>query len=210
VRLETTVRDLLAATWHVPVETVSRALPPGPRPALAEDGRALVSLVALRNTDVRAGRWRAPSFAQLGVRTYVTLGAEPALFLLSVRVTPAGLGGAFFGMPLRPVRIRVRRGEALARGAGVRLRYRTIGQARSVPAAGGTPLGVHATALLVSAGLRRLVSSHEPCSWEEAELLEPALAEPVLALGFDVRQPDSLLYAAETRFTLELPPERVA
>lgn len=209
MRLETTVRDLLAATWHVPAEAVASALPPGPQPALAEDGRALLSLVALRNTEVRAGRWRAPSFAQLGLRTYVTLDGQPALFLFAVRVTAAGLGGAFLGMPLRPARIRVRRGEALARGAGVRLRYRTIGRASSVPVAGGTPLGAHEVALLVSAGLRRLVSWHEPCVWDEAELLEPALAEPVLALGFDVGEPDSLLYAAQTRFALELPAERV-
>ena len=39
--------------------------------------------------------------------------------------------------------------------------------------------------------------------------LEPAVAEPVLALGFDVGQPDSLLYAEATRFSLDLPPERI-
>jgi uncharacterized protein YqjF (DUF2071 family) len=210
MRLDTTVRDLLVATWYVPEVSVARTLPPGLEPALAGDGRALVSLVTLRNTAVRAGRRRAPSFSQLGVRTYVRLGPEPALLWLAVRVTPAGLAGVFFGLPLRPARIRVRAGEVVAKGSGVRLRYRTIGEARGVPSAGGTPLGVHEVALLVSAGLRRLASTHEPCAWQEAELLEPALAEPLLALGFDVGEPDSLLYAAETRFALDLPPVRIA
>jgi uncharacterized protein YqjF (DUF2071 family) len=209
MRLETIVRDLLVATWHLPAERVTGALPPGVEPALADDGRALVSLVGLRNTSVRLGGYVAPSFSQLNVRTYVTSGGEPALFLLAVRVTAAGLGGIAFGLPVRPAHISVRTGSVSARGSGVGLRYRTIGGAQRIPEAGGTPLGAHDVAVFVAAGLRRLVSSHEPLAWEEAELLEPPLVEPVAALGFDVGEPDSLLYAAATRFSLELPPERL-
>jgi uncharacterized protein YqjF (DUF2071 family) len=210
VRFETTVRDLLLATWNVPAERIERALPDGVEPALTDEGRALVSLVGLRNTAVRAAGHRVPSFSQLNVRTYVTGRGESAVFLLSVRVTPPGLGGIAFGLPVRPLRIAVRAGSVVAKGAGARIRYRVIGEARSVPAAGGTPLGTHGTALFVSAGLRRLVAhEHEGCAWHEAELLEPALVEPVVALGFDVGEPDSLLYASETRFAFDLPPERV-
>ena len=209
MRVETIVRDLLVATWYLPAERVAGALPPGVEPALADDGRALVSLVGLRNTRVRLNGYGAPSFSQLAVRTYVTAGGEPALFLLAVRVTAAGLGGIAFGLPVRPARIAVRNGAVSASGPGVRLRYRTIGGARRIPEAGGTPLGIHDVALVVAAGLRRLVSSHEPLAWQEAELLEPPLVEPVVALGFDVGAPDSLLYAAATRFSLTLPAERL-
>jgi uncharacterized protein DUF2071 len=209
MRLETTVRDMIAATWYVPAERVARALPSGVEPALAEDGRALLSLVALRNTGARLDRWPVPTFSQLGVRTYVTIAGAPALFLLAVRVSAAGIGGAVFGMPLRPIRLSVRTGSVVGKGAGVRLRYRVVGKARAVPSAAGVPLGVHDVALLVSAGVRRLVSSHEQFAWQEAELLEPARIEPVLALGFDVGRPDSVLYAEATRFSLELPPKRI-
>lgn len=209
MRLETTVRDLIAATWYVPAERVARALPSGVEPALAEDRSALLSLVALRNTGVRLDGWPVPTFSQLNVRTYVTIGGAPALFLLAVRVSAAGIGGVAFGMPLRPIRLSVRTGSVVAKGAGVRLRYRPIGEGGAVPSAGGVPLGAHDVALLVSAGVRRLVSSHEQSAWHEAELLEPPRVEPVLALGFDVGQPDSVLYAEATRFSLELPPKRI-
>src|SRR5262245_13842556 len=124
MRLETTLRDLVAATWRVPVERIARTLPPGVEPALAEDGHALLSVVALRNAGARLDRWPVPTFSQLNVRTYVTIAGAPALFLLAVRVSVAGIGGAFFGMPLRPIRLSVRTGSAVAKGAGLRLRYR--------------------------------------------------------------------------------------
>ena len=119
MRLQMTVRDLLVATWRVPAAGVARTLPAGLEPSLDEDGKALVSLVGLRNADVRAGGWRAPSFSQLGVRTYVTLAGAPAIFLLAIRVSLAGIGGVVFGMPLRPIRLRVRAGSVVAKGAGV-------------------------------------------------------------------------------------------
>lgn len=208
--LTTTVRNLLLATWAVPPPLVRHNLPDGVELALAPDGRALVSLVALRNEDVRVNGHRAPSFAQLGVRTYVTLAGEPALFLLSVRVTLGGLAGAAFGIPLRPARIGVEAGRATARGLGASVRYRPIGTARRVPEAGGTPLGGHQTAAFFSAGLRRLPGRHPLPAWQEAELLEPPLLDPVLAFGFDVREPDSLLYAEAVPFEVDLPPEKVA
>jgi hypothetical protein len=209
MRLETTVRNLLLATWHVPADRVVPALAPGVEPALAGDGTALVSLVGLRNTSVRLGGVIVPSFSQFAVRTYVTNAGRPAVFLLAVRVTTPGLGAIAFGLPVRPARISVGSGSVSAPGSGLRLRYRTIGAAQRVPEAGGTPLGVHEDALVVAAGLRRLVSSHQPLAWEQAELVEPPLVEPVAALGFDVGEPDSLLYAASTRFSLALPPESV-
>lgn len=208
--LTTTARDLLLATWAVPPPRVRRNLPGGVELALAPDGSALVSLVALRNDGVRVNGLPVPSFAQLAVRTYVAVGGEPALFLLGVRVGPAGLAGAALGIPLRPARIRVGPGRVEARGIGASLRYRPLGPARDVPAAGGTPLGEHQAAAFYSAGLRRLSGRHPAPAWQEAELVDPPLLDPVLAFGFDVREPESLLYAEAVPFAVDLPPEKVA
>jgi uncharacterized protein YqjF (DUF2071 family) len=145
---------MLVATWTVAPARVARALPHGLTPDVAPDGRALLSLVALRNENVRLDWLRAPSFAQLAVRTYVTIGATPSVFLLSLRVTSAGLPGAFQGIPVRPARIRVRRGEVAAPGLGADLRYQVGDEAVSVPVAGGVPLGSHPTAAFYSAGVR--------------------------------------------------------
>jgi uncharacterized protein YqjF (DUF2071 family) len=209
VRLETVTRDVLLATWFVDATRVASALPRDLAVAPADDGRAVVSLVALHNRDVRLAGRRVPGFAQLVVRTYVEAATGPAIFVLSIRVGAGGLPGVLFGMPLRPARLRVGEGVVRARGLGVHVRYRPIGAAPAVPVAGGVALGTHDVAYFVSAGLRRLASEHEPFRWQEAELLEPARLEPLLALGFDVREPDSLLYAESARFTLELPPATV-
>jgi hypothetical protein len=41
------------------------------------------------------------------------------------------------------------------------------------------------------------------------ELTTSPRLDPLLALGFDVRAPDSLLYAEQTGFRVKLPPEKV-
>jgi hypothetical protein len=210
VLLSTTARDLLLATWAVAPDRVARSLPLGIAPDLSPDGRALISLVALRNDGVRLDWLRAPSFAQLAVRTYVTIIGEPAVFLLSLRVTAAGLPGAIQGIPVRPARIRVRRGEVVAPGLGAELRYRVGGEAVSVPTAGGVPLGSHPMAAFYSAGVRWFPGRYPVPDWREATLVESPRLEPLLALGFEAREPDSVLYAEAVGFEVVLPPRKLA
>jgi hypothetical protein len=210
VLLTLTVRHMLLATWEVDPERVQRSLPAGLEPALAAGGRALVSIAAFRNAGVRLSRRRVPGYSQLNVRSYVTRAGEPAIFLLSLRVTLPGLGGVLFGAPSRPARIRVREGAAEAPGLGVSFGYRRLGEPPRAPALPGGPLGSHDVGYFFAAGLRRLVARHDPFAWEAAELTASPRLDPLLGLGFDVREPDSLLYAASTAFSVELPPERVA
>jgi hypothetical protein len=210
MRLTFAVRHFLLATWRVAPEAVARSLPPGLEPALTAEGNGLVSLAAFRNADVRVSGRRAPSFSQLNVRTYVTRGGEPAVLFLSLRVTPAGMGGALLGAPYRPARIRVGEGDVSAPGLGVSVRYRLTGDEPEVPELETGPVGTHDVGFYVAAGLRRLVASHEPFRWQAAELAAASRFDPVVALGFDVAAPDWTLYAADTRFEALLPPEKVA
>ena len=208
--LTLTARDLLLASWEVDPERVERPLPSGVRPLVTDGGSAVVSLVAYRNEDVRLDGRRTPSFAQVNVRTYVERDGEPAIFLLSMRVTAAGLGGVLFGAPYRPATIRARPGEVRARGLGLSVRYRSGGPAVDVPAFQTGAVGSQTVAYYWAAGLRRVVSEHDGFAWQAAELEEPPRVEPVLALGFDLDAPDSLLYAERTAFRVVLPPEKVA
>jgi hypothetical protein len=210
MKLTFAVRDLLLVTWRVAPESVERSLAPGLEPALTAEGDGLVSAAAFRNTDVRLNGRRGPSFSQLNVRTYVTRRGEPGVFFLSLRVTPAGMGGALFGAPYRPARIRVREGHVRAPGLGVSIRYHLVGDEPDVPELEAGPLGTHDVGYFVAAGLRRLVARHEPFRWRGVELASAPRFDPLIALGFDVGTPDWTLYAAETRFAVQLPPEKVA
>jgi uncharacterized protein YqjF (DUF2071 family) len=210
VLLTFTARHLLLATWQVSPDGLDRDLPPGVTAALTAGGKALVSLAAFRNEGVRLDGRPAPSFRQLNVRTYVRRSGETGVLFLSLRVTLAGMGGALFGAPVRPARIRVGETSAEARGLGVSLRYRLTGNEADVPAPADVPLGTHEVGYFTAAGLRRVIARHDPMAWQEAELVQPARADHVLALGFDVGEPDSLLYAASTPFRVEWPPEKVA
>jgi uncharacterized protein YqjF (DUF2071 family) len=210
MELTLAVENLLVASWEVEPELVRRSLPSSLEPALTEPGQALVSLAAFTNRDVRLGARRCPSFAQVNVRTYVQRDGASGLFLYSLRTTPGGLGGALFGVPLRPARINVRPDAVEAPGLGVRLRHRRLREAAPVPRVGAEPLGTTQTIFLLSAGLRRIRCEHEPFVWEAVELGPQPRFDPLLALGFDVGEPASTLYAERTRFRLELPAEKVA
>jgi hypothetical protein len=179
-------------------------------PDLTPDGRALLSLVAVRNNPVRVDWLRTPSFAQLAVRTYVSVAGTPAVFLLALRVTSGGLPGAFFGIPVRPARIRVRRGQVAAPGLGDDLRYEVGDEAVDVPVAGAVSLGAHPMAAFYSAGVRWFPGRYPPPVWRDATLVEPPRLEPLLALGFEASEPDSLLYADAVGFEVALPPRKVA
>jgi hypothetical protein len=202
-------RDLLLASWLLPVETVDRTIPRGLEPAAVDGKHGLVSIVAFRNSGVRVNGHRVPGYSQLNVRTYVTREGEPAVYFLSMRVTPLGLGGIFVGAPFRSASIGVREGEVAAKGLGVSLRYRPSAEPLEVPVLGGVQLGGHEIGYFMAAGLRRVVAEHEPFRWVPVELTASPRLDPLLALGFDVRSPDSLLYAEETAFRVRLPPEKV-
>jgi hypothetical protein len=206
---ELTVRHLLLASWELPPGKLARALPSALEPALLEGGLALLSIAFLRNDDVRIGRFGAPSFSQVNVRTYVDGPAGPGIFFLSIRVGLAGLGAAVWGVPARPARILVGEGFAEAPGLGCSFRYRREG-AVAAPLVGGVAVGDQQSAYLVSAGVRRIAAEHPRVEWETAELVGPPRFELVLALGFDVGEPDLVLYAPSTPFRIRLPPERVA
>jgi uncharacterized protein YqjF (DUF2071 family) len=203
-------RDLVVVTWAVPPAAARRDLPAGVELALTDDGLALVSLVGFSATEVSAGARRIPGWSQLAVRTYVRHDGEDGVFFLVQRVTLVGLAGSLLGLPLRPARIRPSAGRLDAPGLGVSVRYETRGEAAEVPRTGDLPIGAQQVAFYVSAGLRRLPSSHEPTPWVAAELTEPPRVDPVLALGFDPADPISVLAAESARFRFELPARRVS
>jgi hypothetical protein len=79
-----------------------------------------------------------------------------------------------------------------------------------VPSVGGTPLGSHPIAAFYSAGVRWFPGRYPAPAWREATVVEPPRLEPLLALGFDAGEPDSLLYAEAVGFEVVLPPRKVA
>jgi uncharacterized protein YqjF (DUF2071 family) len=209
VRLSLTACDLVVLSWAVSPGAVRRELPPALEPALDPDGRAVVSLAAFRNTEVRVSGRQVPGFCQLNLRTYVERRGATEILLLSVRVSLGGIVGALFGVPVRPARLRVREGSVAAPGLGVSFEYERLAPVGAVPDVGGAPIGSQASALALTAGIRRIDAAHDPFAWEAAELVAPPRVDPVLALGFDLAWPDSVLYAARTAFRVELPPKSV-
>ncbi len=196
------VRDLLVASWVVSRESVARTLPPGLEPAEV-DGEHLVSLVCLRYAGGRLGFLPAPRFSQLNVRVYVRWGDETAVYFLDARVTLPGMAATLVGAPFRTTRLRFRRGRADAPGLGVRIRYALEGETDP------GELGGHELGLFQSAGLRGFRVRRGPCTWRRAVLTEPLRADPLLALGFDVGEPASLLYAEKASFEVEARPRRM-
>jgi hypothetical protein len=203
VLLSLAVRDLLIASWDTEREAVARVLPSGFQPAEV-DGKHIVSIVTYRVENGRVGRLPVLAFSQLNVRVYTRLEQEPAVFFVSARVTPFGLGGAFFGAPFRPARLRLRRGSARAPGLGFSIQYVTAGPGH--PQA----LGGHELGLFEAAGLRSFRIRRGEALWEDAVATEPATADVLLALGFDVHADPALLYAERASFEAELPPRKLA
>lgn len=201
--LSLAVRDLLIASWETEPEAVARLLPPGFEP-VEVDGRHLVSIVTYRVENGRLGRLTVPSFSQLNVRVYTRLEDEPAVFFVATRVTPFGLGGALFGAPFRPARLRFRRGQADAPGLGFSIRYVTAGPGH--PQA----LGGHELGIFEAAGLRTFRIHRGEALWEDAVATEPATADVLLALGFDIHADPALLYAERASFDALVPPRKLA
>jgi len=202
VLLRHTVRDLLLASWETDAERVRAVLPPGLAPATV-DGRHLVTVAALRWTRVRLAGVPLLPFSQLNVRVYARHGEETGVFFAALRVTPPGLGGALFGVPVRPARLRVRRHLVEAPGIGVRISFERSGPAEP------SELGHHELGLFEAAGTRAFRIRRGEVSWERGEPTEPVRADPLLALGFDLERSPTLRYAARASFEVELPPARV-
>jgi uncharacterized protein YqjF (DUF2071 family) len=207
--VELKARDLLLASWELPVGLAASGLPPGLEPALLPSGAALVSVAIARHQGVRAGPLRVPGFSQATVRTYVNGPVGLGICFLSIRVGLAGLGAALWGLPVRPARIHVENGVAEAPGVGFSFRYRRQETTAKVPTFEGIPVGDQTTAYVVSAGLRYMEVEHPSFQWDQVELVATPRFDPVLALGFDVKEPDSVLYASSTGFRFRLPAEKV-
>jgi uncharacterized protein DUF2071 len=202
VLVDLRVRDLLIASWETDRLAVERALPADLEPTdLA--GRYLVSLVAFRVVGGRLGRLPVPPYSQLNARTYVSLRGEPAVFFLGSRVTAPGLVGRILGAPFRQARLRVRPGSVRAPGLGLSLVYRT-----GEPADAGL-IGRHELGLFEARGLRALRIRRGAAEWQSAVLTEPARADILLALGFELRGDPNLLYAETASFDAEVPPPRL-
>lgn len=202
MRLFLNVRDLVLASWEIEPGQLTQALPRGLVPAVV-DGRHLVSLAAFRCAGGRVGLLPVPRFAQLNVRAYAEYEGEPAVVFLGTRVTWPGLGGALFGAPYRPARIRVRPGAVDAPGLGVRLAY----EPRGTVEAG--PLADHLIGLFEAAGLRMFRIRRGAAAWQRADVVGTVRADPLAALGFDLSGPPELLYAERASFEAELPPRRL-
>jgi hypothetical protein len=199
VDLSVHVRDLLVASWRTDAESVARTLGYGLVPAKV-DGEHLVSAASFRYARGRLGRFPVPPFSQLNLRVYTTWGGEIAAYFLDVRVSPLGKLASLL-LPVRATRLRVRRGYA--EGLGLRLSYDVAD-----PVDPGE-LGTIELGLLPAGALKAVRIRRGPGEWRRAELRERPGLDPVLALGFDVRDPDSLLYCDETTLELELPPRPV-
>jgi Uncharacterized conserved protein (COG2071) len=197
------VRDLVIASWETSRESICNALPAGLEPAEI-DGRLLVSIVAFHVQGGRLGRVPILPFAQLNIRTYVTWREEPAVFFVGTRVTTGGIPGRALGAPYRQARLRVREGSVRADGLGVSLQFRVAG-----PADPG-PLGRHELGLFENGGLRAFRIHRGDAHWRRAEVIEPARADFLVALGFEPRGEPELLYAAHASFETEVPPQRVS
>jgi hypothetical protein len=202
VLLRHTARDLLLASWETDAEQVRAVLPPALAPATV-DGRHLVTLAALRWTRGRLAGVPLLPFSQLNVRVYARHGEETGVFFAALRVTPPGLGGALFGVPVRPARLRVRPHLVEAPGIGVRIAFERRGPAEP------SELGHHALGLFEAAGTRAFRIRRGEASWERGVPAEPVRADPLLALGFGLERPPTLLYAERAAFEVELPPRRL-
>jgi uncharacterized protein YqjF (DUF2071 family) len=199
VLLRHRVRDLVLASWEVDPARVAAVLPAGLTPAPV-DGKHLATVAAMRWEHARLGGIPVPRFSQLNVRVY----AEAGVVFLAMRVTPAGMGGAFLGFPVRPARLRVQRGLVDAPGLGVHITYEPREPAEA------SDLTTHEVGLVEAAGARAFSIRRGEADWRRAEATGAVQAEPLVALGFSVASPPSLLYAERASFEAELPAKRIS
>ena len=202
MHLSLRVRDLVVASWPTDADSVAAATYPGLEP-LPVDGQHVVSLVGVRFAGGRIGRARVPPFAQLNARTYVRSADGDGVFFLRSYVTAAGLGGVFFGAPLRAARVRVGPERVAVVGAGVDLRF-DVREAAEPGEVGRQELG-----LFEAAGLRAFRIERGPAEWRAADIAASPRVDLLLALGFELRGEPRLFYTRDTSFEAELPPRKI-
>lgn len=201
--------DLTLASWEAEPAQVRAALPAGFEPIVREDA-AFVSVVGFRVTRVRIARVPAPSYSAINVRTYARdRDGEPVIFVLQTRVTPLGMGGLLLGVPVRASVISATRGALSAAGMGVSVRYELEDGPPELPPLEPS-IGEFDVAYWKAGGIRRLVTRHPAIDLRSARREGSARFDPVLALGFDLKEPRWLHYAERVDFELELPPRRVS
>ncbi len=127
-----TLEDVLFAHWRVEPAALARLLPP----ELAVDtfdGEAWLGVVALRVTNLRL-RGLPPlpglsSFAELNVRTYVSLGDRPGIWFFSLTVGNTLVAEAMKRLYRLPAqRARIDAGPGGYGLAGFSARYRPVGE----------------------------------------------------------------------------------
>ena len=203
------LRHLTMATWEAELEQIDRALPPGFDP-LDAGGCGLVSLVGFRARDVRLGGLPAPPYTGVNLRAYVRdREGEPAIFILQSRVTPTGMGAILLGLPVRTTMISAEAGALAAPGMGVAFAYDTSESEAELPPL-DPPIGELEVVYWRAAGIRRLETRHAPVVWLSATRTAASMLDPVLAHGFDVKEPRWIHYAERVDFELELPPRKIS
>lgn len=203
MRLTLHARDLVVASWPADAEAIARAVGPGLEPA-AVGGEYLVSLVGIRFGGGQLGSLPVPPFSQLNARTYVRGADGGAVFFLRSYVSLGGVPGVLFGAPLRVARLRIGPDRVECPGAGVALRFRTGG-----PVEPGE-LSEHELGLFEAAGLRSFRVRRGRADWRSAEAAAGWRADVLLSLGFGLRGPPQLAYAAGGSFELDVPPRKAA
>jgi uncharacterized protein YqjF (DUF2071 family) len=116
--LAQTWHDLLFAHWRVPIAAVRRHVP-AELPVDEYDGSGWVGVTPFRLGGLRA-RWTYPApalsaFAELNVRTYVTIGGRPGIFFFSLDAASViAVAGArtVYRLPYFWARMSVRRRDA--------------------------------------------------------------------------------------------------
>ncbi len=111
--------DLLFAHWPIPSSRL-RPFVPGQLPLDLHDGWAWVGVVPFAMTDVAprgmpAVPWLS-AFAELNVRTYVSLGGRAGVYFFSLdaeRLAAVAAARALFGLPYFHARMSIERGDRI-------------------------------------------------------------------------------------------------
>jgi len=119
------------------------------------------------------------------------------------------MGALLLGLPVRATMITAREGSLVAPGMGISLHYELASDEMPLPPL-QPAIGELELAYWKAAGIRRLSTRHAPVIWRAATATQSATLDPVLAHGFDVKEPRWLHYAERAEFELTLPPRKIS
>jgi uncharacterized protein len=179
--------DLLFAHWPVPVEAF-RGVIPASVPINTFDGSAWLGIVPFRMSRVRPFGLPLPrdafAYAEINVRTYVTVDGKPGVWFLSLdgaHRLAAFAARVGFGVPYRNAHVRaVAEGDGIAfesrhgtaRPALFRGRYRPTSEARTARAGTFDDFVTNRLSLYAprrGGGVQRVDVEHEPWPLQDAE-----------------------------------------